>query len=712
MSLPPSLRLALLVLAGVVAQCAPARAAPARDTVVLKGGRKLEGVVVNRQDDAVVVVNPWRSRWPEMTFEIPEKNRFARDKVEQVIVAEPPLVEYRMAASRPGLGAADHLALAHRCVLLGLAEEAVVEARRCLALDPGIEEALPLAGGRGAWEAFAKGNPDVDPALRELERAWLAAPAPAERAALLKQMRAAGSTRPLAFLERARRSAAFPKGRRDRVRLTLHSETAPGATYCIRLPKSYDPLVPTGLVVALHGGGRGGVDATIVTGSGEEAMPFYEAVAERHGVIVVCPTALAAGWAHARNEPLLDAVVEEMLTLYHVDEQRIWLTGHSMGGGGTWHWGPKRADRWAAFAPCAGWGGPATGGLPVYIFHGSDDAIVGPDSDRASARLLLADKKQPDFVYTEVDGVGHGFPDWVVEDVFRFFAGRWKERGRKRATTPQSSFLRKPGKEELRCFGDPAATAGGGAAASVGSGRPLAELIDALEKGGGSGEAVIAELATRRDAATVKAVAKVLAARKSAKGPSVDARVLAARALGALALPDCVKPLAAAADDEEFRVVDAVATALGECKGIEAQAALQRVARRMGELFDGSRRGDTLLFTEYQIRCQSFERLCDAYAKLGAADPKLASIALPVLRDELVLRVFTPATRYQIPADERFDEIPGGARLALLRRLRACLETLAAGEGAALLTAIAAAWPEEAALVRECTEGATKLRGG
>ncbi|MBM4014000.1 MAG: hypothetical protein FJ293_03420 [Planctomycetes bacterium] len=694
-------RLALVLLGATASILAAPRPIP--DTLILKGGKRLEDVVVSRQDDAFVVVNPWNSRWPEMTFEIPEKNRIARDKVEQVIVAERPLVEYRQAAAKRGLTAADHLALARRCVELGLKDEALVEARRCLALAPDDAAALPLAGGRTAFETFAKGNPDVDPALAELERRYLAATDSGERAALLKEMKAGGSTRPVAWLERAHRSAAQPKGRREKIRLTLHSEQAPGATYCLLVPKSYDPRVPTGLVIALHGGGRGGVDPTLVTGSGEEAMPFYVDVAEKYGVIVACPTALAAPWSHPKNEPLIDALLEELQLLWNIDENRIWLTGHSMGGGGTWHWGPKRAEVWAAFAPCAGWGGPATGGLPVYIYHGSDDAIVGPDSDRASARILAGDKKRPDFVYTEVDQVGHGFPDWVVDDLFKFFTGRWKDRGKKRATAPQSSFLRKASKEEVRCFGDPATPPAADAAVD-GADATLAALIARLEKGGGSGEEAVAELARRRDATTVKAVGRVLAARKGARAASSDARVLAARTLGELALAECIKPLAAAADDDDFRVVDAVATALGRCPGAEAREPLQRVARRMGAFFEESRRGDSLVFTEYKIRCESFGRLCDAFAA-----QRDAATALPALRDELVARLLAPKSPYRIPTDERFDEIPGAARLALVRKLRACLVALASRDGAALLEATAAAWPDEAALVKECREGAAQL---
>jgi pimeloyl-ACP methyl ester carboxylesterase len=656
-----------------------ALAAPiaAPDTVVLKGGKKLENVVVSRQDEQFVVVNPWNSRWKEMAFEIPEKCRIARDKVEQVIVAEPPLVEYRRAASKPGLKPEDHAALAKRCAELGLKDEQAREAK--LALGPTPAD--------------------------ELARAYVAAKTPEERAAKWKELKALPSPPSLVFLERARRSAALPKGRRDKVRLTMRSEEAPGATYCVFVPRSYDPLVPTGLVVGLHGGGPGGFDSTIVTGSGEEAMPFYEDVAEATGLIVVCPTALAPGWSSGKNEPLVDATLEEMLALFDVDENRIYLTGHSMGGGGAWHWGPKRAEVWAAFAPCAGWGGPTTKGLPVYIYHGSDDAIVGPDSDRASARVLLDDKKKNDFVYTEVDQVGHGFPDWVRRDVFQFFLGRWKDRGKKRSIAPDSSFDRKPSREEIRCFGDPTIAPGAEGAGGVADDPKLGELsslIGRLEKGGGGGEEAATELAKSKDPATVKAIARVLHSKKA----SGDARALAARALGEIGTPECVKPLATAADDEEFRVVDAVTVALGKTRSKDALEPLARAARRMGELFDGSIRGGEMVFTEYQIRTRSFALLCDAFAAIGDAPA-----ALPLLQSELVARVFTPKSPYRIPTDERFDEIPWKARLELVKRLRACLETLADPHGAELLRSIKSAWPSESALAKECDAGVAKLGG-
>jgi hypothetical protein len=676
-----------------------------RDTVTLKGSpaRKLDGVTVSRNDDQFVVVNPFNSRWKEMTWEIPDKNRIAREKVDSVVIADAPLVEYRRRASRPNLTAANHLELAKRCAEAGLKDEAVREARLCLALEPDRADALSLAGGKSAFEAWAKGNGDADPKLRELEHGYIALKTPVELNAQLSRLKELSSTRPLVYLERARRSAAFKKGRRDKVPLTMHSESAPGATYCIFLPKSYDPLVPNGLVVGLHGGGPGGFDKTIVTGSGEEAMPFYSDVAEQTGFIVVCPTALAAGWASPKNEPLVDAVVEEALTLCNIDENRIYLTGHSMGGGGTWHWGPKRPELWAAFAPCAGWGGPETKGLPVYIYHSADDPVVGVDSDRASAKVLLEDRQKPDFVYTEFQKEGHGFPDWVRRDLFDFFLGRWKDRGRRRASAPESSFLRKPTREEIKCFGDPSALPGSAGSGGGSSDAKLAELIAQLEKGGGRSAEAAKELGSRKDPETVKALAKVLHSPKA----SSDVRVATAHALGEIALPECVKPLAAATEDGDFRVVDAVTEALGKTHVKEALDPLSKAAKQMDLLWERSIRGDELIFTEYELRLESFGTLADALA--ASAD---AATALPLIQKTIVARVFTPKEPYRVPTDDRFDEVPRKARLALVRRLRACLEKLADPQGCAILAAIRGACPGEAPLVRECEAGIEKLGGG
>ena len=695
MKTPPS-RAPLAAAAALCAALAPPVAA---DVVVLKSGKKLEDVVVSRNDDELVVINPWNSRHPDMDWEIPEENRIPRDQVAEVVLAEPPLVEYRERASRQGLTVEDHLALAQHCETHGLDEERERHLQLVLAREPDHPEASK-AYSKSKWERWARGNPLADPELAALEREYLALTDPPDLKAHWSRLRKAGYGREVEYLERARRSAAFPAGRRNKVPLTHRSDEVPGATYCIYVPRAYDPLVPTPLVVALHGGGPGGVDETLVTGSGESAMNFYQGLAETRGWIVACPSALAAPWAAPANEPLIDVLLEELLLTYNVDENRIYLTGHSMGGFGTWYWGPERAEVWAAIAPCAGGGGPrgvADLQLPVYIYHSADDAVVRVSSDRTSAKSLAREKDPVDFVYTEFDGVGHGFPDWVRREVFRFFAGRWKDRGKRRATGPLSSFERKVEKAEVATFGDPSKLP----KAAVGE-TPLKDLVEALEKGGGGGQAAVDELAGRKDRKTVKAVAKVLKSKRS----TTDAKVLAARALGAIGLEEGIKPLAAALDDEDYRVLDEATAALGEIGLPEASAPLARAAELMGEWYDDSFQGAReISTTEYQVRLKSFRLLADALAAVGDADA-----ALPVLEKELVERVLTPRRKPRETTDPRFAQDPPNARKNLCRRLVECLVVLEDERGLALLESVAEAWPREPNLGQIARRGIERLR--
>jgi hypothetical protein len=677
------MRRVLLVLALLVP--APTLA----DTVVLKGGKKRDNVVVSQEGDEWVVVNPFNSSCPDMTYGV---ERIAREKVADVVHASPPLFDCRMRSSLPRRGDGDgRLELAKFCEAHKLAEERDRELKLALCEDPTDAVALKMLGAT-AWQAWSKGNPLADADLRRLEQEYVKLEKPAERQAQWEQMTAKGTTRSRTYLERARRSAKFAPGRRDKVPLTVRSEASPGATYCIYVPSSYDPLVATGLVVALHGGGRGGADATVVTGNGEEAMNFYVDVAEERGVLVVCPSALAAPWSDRKNEVLLGALLDEMRMLYDVDENRIWLTGHSMGGFGAWHYGPLMSDVWAAFAPCAGAGGPTTNGLPVYVYHGSDDQIVTVGSDRAAAAKLKDDKA--DFVYTELDKVGHGFPDWVRHDIFRFFAGHWRDEGKKRAVWPRSSFDRKPSKDEIRCFGDPGAVAT--PTSSAPADAKLSDLIDKLEKGGGLGVEASSALAARKDAATLAAVGHVLRSKKATS----DARVLAARTIGELGLPDGVKVLATECACDDFRVLDAVVASLGRLGGKDAAEPLVRAAKQLGAFWEKANQGGQFDFTEYEIRCQSFAALCDALAAAGDA-----AAALPVLDKEVVARVYVPKSAYAVPIDDRFVAIPPRARLTLMTHLAACLGKLKDPRGKALLEAAKAAWSKEPALVEQADAG-------
>lgn len=142
---------------------------------------------------------------------------------------------------------------------------------------------------------------------------------------------------------------------------------------------------------------------------------------------------------------------------FRPDPRHIYLTGHSMGGHGTWFLGATYPDKWAAIAPCAGYPtlkeyGSADGVIPdsssnpleqmllrsgnqsdvlkltanykplgVYVLHGDADRTVPVTYARQMRRLL--GESQPDMSYYEYPGGSHWFGDQSVDwkPLFEFF---------------------------------------------------------------------------------------------------------------------------------------------------------------------------------------------------------------------------------------------------------------------------------------------------
>lgn len=129
------------------------------------------------------------------------------------------------------------------------------------------------------------------------------------------------------------------------------------------------------LILFLHGAGERGQDLGKVKLQGLPAylqkknIPFLIAYPQ-------CPA--RQYW----SVPLLNIWLHEILEKLkaYVDEKRIYLTGISMGGYGTWHWAAAIPDKFAAIAPICGGGDTGQAfklkELPVWAFHGAKDYIV------------------------------------------------------------------------------------------------------------------------------------------------------------------------------------------------------------------------------------------------------------------------------------------------------------------------------------------------
>lgn len=170
--------------------------------------------------------------------------------------------------------------------------------------------------------------------------------------------------------------------------LRFREATAGGRTirYAVYLPPGLDRSSPIPAVVFLHGRMESGTD-----GVRQLAVGLFPAVLDRPerwpAVIIACqkPTREEL-WhdSHLAVIAALDATAQEVA----IDPSRVYLTGLSQGGAGTWAVAAEHPERFAAIAPICGFGDPAflaprVGRLPIWTFHGVKDTIITPDKTTA-----------------------------------------------------------------------------------------------------------------------------------------------------------------------------------------------------------------------------------------------------------------------------------------------------------------------------------------
>jgi len=200
-------------------------------------------------------------------------------------------------------------------------------------------------------------------------------------------------------------------------RLDAANEIIPYRTY---VPSTYTGAKAYPLIVALHG--LGGTEDAFFDNYNKVLPPL----AEQHGYIVAAPLGYRVdgsyGWGLGTapadpnvrrvqdfSEQDVMQVLQRVRQQYKIDENRIYLMGHSMGAIGTWKIAPKYPDIWAAIAPIAGNGAPDTleriRTVPEIIVHGDADPTVPV----AGSRNMVAKLKElgTEHKYIEVPGGLH-----------------------------------------------------------------------------------------------------------------------------------------------------------------------------------------------------------------------------------------------------------------------------------------------------------------
>jgi predicted peptidase len=166
------------------------------------------------------------------------------------------------------------------------------------------------------------------------------------------------------------------------------SQVAAKSDYLLFLPQGYgESKQHWPLILFLHGSGESGTNLVKVKKRGlprivesKPAFPF----------IVVSPQSPGHGW----NNGALMALLDDVISKYRVDPDRIYLTGLSMGGYGTWSLAAAHPERFTAIVPICGGGNTADANklaaLPIWAFHGAKDRIVPVQRSREMVAAIRA----------------------------------------------------------------------------------------------------------------------------------------------------------------------------------------------------------------------------------------------------------------------------------------------------------------------------------
>jgi len=225
--------------------------------------------------------------------------------------------------------------------------------------------------------------------------------------------------------------------------------TTPTGTfgYQVFVPAHWNGRRPVAVILFLHGSGERGDDNRAQTKNGIRLLIAQDP--DGFPALVVCPQCRDhRRWTDPDMEAMALQALDQSVKEFNGDPGRVYLTGLSLGGYGTWDLAQRYPQRWAAIAPCCGGivyphrsgtdppkdAPPAApppadpyfpvaqkvARLPAWVFHGGADPTVPVSESRQMAALLFSLKAglkdSGDLKYTEYPGVGHNSWDYAYKE--------------------------------------------------------------------------------------------------------------------------------------------------------------------------------------------------------------------------------------------------------------------------------------------------------
>jgi predicted peptidase len=196
-------------------------------------------------------------------------------------------------------------------------------------------------------------------------------------------------------------SIAFAGDQPDKQKASeLNVQVTVRMRYLLYLPPEYDGKKSWPLLLFLHGAGERGADLELVKKHGP---PKLIAAGKDFPFVVVSPQCPKERWWEPTE---LVALLDEIASKHRIDPDRVYVTGLSMGGFGTWRLAAYAPDRLAAIAPICGGGekywAKQFAHVPVWAFHGAKDTGVPLErSEQMVEALKKADGDAKLTVYPE-----------------------------------------------------------------------------------------------------------------------------------------------------------------------------------------------------------------------------------------------------------------------------------------------------------------------
>jgi predicted peptidase len=193
----------------------------------------------------------------------------------------------------------------------------------------------------------------------------------------------------------------------------LHKDSDGDSKYVLFVPHAYTADKEYPLILFLHGAGERGNDGELPVKQGignairfkgnQKTFPFFV-------IFPQCQTGKEHNWKAAGGDARRAlAILDEVLKEYTIDSKRLYLTGLSMGGSGTWSLAAAQPHKWAAIAPICGTGDPETASaikdIPCWAFCGDQDKTQLVQKNRDMIAALKKAGGNPR--YSEFPHVGH-----------------------------------------------------------------------------------------------------------------------------------------------------------------------------------------------------------------------------------------------------------------------------------------------------------------